>query len=72
MQAIAVHTFAAVIWGTRSQYFTTYTVVGLTWLYIGLSIALNVTLNTHGSSFYEKPVGVSTFFQCFQLVSLMV
>jgi len=56
--AIALHTFIVVLWGPRRhQYFTAYIVVGLTWLFVGLFIVLTVTLNTHGSNFYETPAG---------------
>jgi len=56
--AIALHTFVVVMWGTRPHhYISAYIVVGLTWLFIGLFIAFSVTLNTHGSTFYEMPVG---------------
>jgi hypothetical protein len=59
-KAIGIHTFIVVFWGTRShQYLVAYTVVGLTWLFIGLFIAITVSVYTDGSNFYESPVGVS-------------
>jgi len=52
--------FYSCILGTRShQYLVAYTVVGLTWLFIGLFIAITVSVYTDGSNFYESPVGVS-------------
>lgn len=56
--AIALHTFVVVLWGVRRhQYFIAYSVVGVTWLFVGLFVATTVAVFTRGSNFYETPVG---------------
>ena len=69
-KTIAIHTFIVILWGTRShQYITAYTVAGITWLFIGLFITITVSIHTHGSNFYEAPVGVSLLFLLFSLTA---
>jgi len=56
--AIAIHSFVVVFRGTRhGKRSTAYGVVGLTWIFIAFFIAMGVSIHTHGSSFYETPVG---------------
>jgi len=46
------------MWGPGTHpYFTAYAIVSFTWLFLGIFIAVTVALNTHGSNFYETPVG---------------
>jgi hypothetical protein len=55
---IAVHTFLVVVWGRNTHpYFTAYAIVSITWLFLALFVAITVTVHTHGSDFYETPVG---------------
>ena len=59
-QAIAVHTVIAVLWGKLSRNTpVAYCVVGITWLFVILFVAVGVSVNTHGSEHYETPDGVS-------------
>ncbi|KAF7972377.1 hypothetical protein HWV62_18086 [Athelia sp. TMB] len=56
--AIAVHTIIAVLWGKLSRNtLVAYIVVGSTWLFVILFVAIGVSLNTHGSEHYETPDG---------------
>jgi len=56
--AIAIHTFVVIFWGPRRhQYFVAYVIVGVTWLFVTLFVAIGVSVNTHGSNSYENPVG---------------
>ena len=62
IKAIAVHTFVVVLWGIRpAQHAIAYAIVGLTWMFVVLFVVLGVAIHTHGSNYYETPVGVSLF-----------
>lgn len=63
LQAIAIHTFVAVIWGKLGNNFIfAYCVVALNWLFVILFVALGLSLNKSSSFAYESPVGVSPSF----------
>jgi hypothetical protein len=57
------------VWGRNTHpYFTAYAIVSITWLFLALFVAITVTVHTHGSDFYETPVGVSFLSPVFQIV----
>jgi hypothetical protein len=68
-QAIAVHTFVIVLWNHQHpKLWVAYVVVGLTWIFIAVFIAMSVTIHTRDSDFYMSPVGVSASSHAYALV----
>jgi len=55
--AITIHTFMVVIWGKNHRLTIAYFVVASIWVFLIIFLSLSVGLNTHGSNFYETPVG---------------
>ena len=59
MQTIAIHTFIVVMWGRLGhQINVAYYMVGFTWLFVILFVAISTGIHTKGSEHYMTPVGV--------------